>query len=71
MNEEIFKGKWVEIKGKMRSAWGKLTDDDFTRIQGNHQEIYGRLQQAYGYSKEEAQRAVEKFKHTHEHDHHK
>ena len=40
----------------------KLTDDDFKVIEGNHQEIYGTLQKHYGYTKEEAEKAVKDFK---------
>ncbi len=38
MNKDIFEGKWDEVKGKMKQAWGKLTDNDLKVIEGNHQE---------------------------------
>ncbi|HAU1320029.1 TPA: CsbD family protein, partial [Legionella pneumophila] len=53
--------KWEEVKGKMKQTWGKLTDDDFKQIEGAHQEIYGKLQKHYGYSKEEAEKMVQEF----------
>lgn len=53
MNKEIFKGKWNEVKGQLKQKWGKLTDDDLTVIEGKHDEIYGRLQKHYGYSKDQ------------------
>ena len=62
MNKDIFEGKWEEITGKMRASWGKLTDDDLEQIKGNHQEIYGKLQKHYGYSKDEAEKALGDFK---------
>lgn len=62
MNQDIFEGKWEEVKGKMKQAWGKLTDDDWKQIEGNQQELYGRLQKNYGYSKDEAEHAVKKFR---------
>lgn len=61
MNKEIFKGQWEEIKGKLRQAWGKLTDDDLQEIKGNQEEIFGKLQKHYGYTKEEAKKEVEDF----------
>lgn len=61
MNRDIFEGKWEEVKGKIKQAWGKLTDDDIKQIEGNHQEVYGRLQKHYGYNKDEAERAVRDF----------
>ena len=62
MNQDIFEGKWEEIKGRMKKTWGKLTDDDFKVIEGTHQEIYGKLQKHYGYSKDQAEDAVKKFR---------
>ncbi|MDP1604889.1 MAG: CsbD family protein [Legionella sp.] len=62
MNKDIFEGKWEEIKGKMKKTWGKLTDDDFDQIEGNQQELCGKLQKHYGYSREEAEKAIKKFR---------
>jgi uncharacterized protein YjbJ (UPF0337 family) len=28
MNKDILNGKWTQLKGTLRSKWGKLTDDD-------------------------------------------
>ena len=53
MNQQIFEGKWEEIKGRLKKAWGDLTDDDLLKIKGNHQEIYGKLKKYYGYTEEE------------------
>jgi uncharacterized protein YjbJ (UPF0337 family) len=62
MNKDIFEGKWEEIKGRIKGAWGKLTDDDLTQVEAAHQEIFGKLQKHYGYSKEEAEKMVKEFK---------
>ncbi len=61
MNEDIFKGKWHEIKGKVKQQWGKLTDDDITQMKGTQEELQGILQKKYGYQKEEAEKEVQKF----------
>lgn len=65
MNTDIFQGKWEELKGKLKQAWGKLTDDDWIEIKGNHQEIYGKLQKYYGYSRDEAEKAIKEFQESH------
>lgn len=65
MNKDIFEGKWEEVKGKMKQAWGKFTDDDLTEIEGNQQEIYGKLQKHYGYTKDQAEKAIKEFKDKH------
>jgi uncharacterized protein YjbJ (UPF0337 family) len=36
-----------------------LTDDDLDVIQGNQTELAGRLQQRYGYAKDEAQKQID------------
>lgn len=61
MNKDIFEGKWEEVKGNMKRAWGKLTDDDLKVIEGTHQEIFGKLQKHYGYTRDEAEKAVKDF----------
>jgi len=41
MNAEILKGKWKEIKGEVKTKWGKLTDDDLTAIEGHKEKLIG------------------------------
>lgn len=62
MNKEIFAGKWDELKGHLKKQWGKLTDNDLAVIRGNHEEIFGRLKQHYGFSKEQIQKSLKEFK---------
>lgn len=61
MNKDIFQGKWEEVKGKIKKTWGKITDDELNELEGNQQEIFGKLQKHYGYSKEEAKKAIDDF----------
>jgi uncharacterized protein YjbJ (UPF0337 family) len=62
MNKDIFEGSWNELKGKMKQQWGRLTDDDITQIEGTHDEILGKLQKYYGYTEEEARKAIKRFR---------
>lgn len=55
MNQDIFEGKWKEMRGQMKEWWGELTDDDLDRAEGKADQIIGLLQQKYGYTKERAQ----------------
>jgi len=61
MNNDIFKGKWNQLRGQIQQKWGDLTDDDLDRIQGAQTEFEGLLQERYGYSKERAKQEVEDF----------
>lgn len=61
MNWQQVKGNWHELKGTAKSRWGRLTDDDLTRIDGERERLIGKIQEAYGVSKEEAERQVEEF----------
>jgi uncharacterized protein YjbJ (UPF0337 family) len=61
MNREILRGKWNEMKGDLKSKWGNLTDDDFTRINGDRDKLIGILQQRYGRHKDEITREVDTF----------
>jgi uncharacterized protein YjbJ (UPF0337 family) len=56
MNEDTFKGQWMQLKGKIREQWGKLTDDDVDQIQGRSEQLIGKLQNRYGIARDEAQR---------------
>lgn len=61
MNEDIIKGKWNEIKGKLKQKWGKLNDDDITEIKGSYDELVGRLQKNYGYNRDQANHELTEF----------
>jgi uncharacterized protein YjbJ (UPF0337 family) len=54
MNQDIFEGKWKEMRGQIKEWWGKLTDDDLERVGGKADQMIGLLQQKYGYTKEHA-----------------
>lgn len=56
MNWTQIEGKWDQVKGRVRSQWGKLTDDDVDQIQGRSEQLIGKLQNRYGIAREEAQR---------------
>ena len=61
MNEDVLKGKWHQIKGDIKSRWGKLTDDDLDRAEGDAEQLIGRVQERYGYARDEAKREVDDF----------
>lgn len=47
------KGSWNETKGKIKQAYGDLTDDDLKYEEGKDDEFVGRLQTKIGKTKDE------------------
>lgn len=61
MANDILSGMWKQVSGEAKRTWGKLTDDDMMKIDGNRDKLVGRLQERYGWSKEQANAEVDKF----------
>jgi len=61
MNSDVFEGKWKQLKGTVKQRWGKLTDDDLTTISGKKDELVGKLQERYGYTREQALREADEW----------
>jgi uncharacterized protein YjbJ (UPF0337 family) len=59
VNWDIIKGKWSQFKGEARMQWGKLTDSDWEQIAGQRDKLVGKLQELYGWSREDAEREVD------------
>jgi uncharacterized protein YjbJ (UPF0337 family) len=60
MNEDVFSGKWREMRGTLRSWWGRLSDDDLERIGGQKDRLIGVVQEKYGQTREQAEREVDR-----------
>jgi len=67
MNSDTFQGKWKQLRGNIKEAFGKLTDDDLLQADGNVDKMQGALQERYGYTKEQAQTEWHNFAQKHEH----
>ena len=65
MNIQIAKGTMKELKGDLKQTWAKLTDDDIMYLDGNVDEIIGKVQRAYGFTRERAHEEFDKFKRAH------
>ncbi len=52
VNENTIKGRWLEIRGDVQKAWGKLTNDELDKTKGDIKAISGLLQQKYGETQE-------------------
>ena len=57
INQQTILGNWNEIKGKLQSRWGSLTDDDLAVLNGNVDQLLGAIQRKTG----EARESIENF----------
>ena len=58
MNKDEIGGNWKQFKGKAKEQWCKLTDDDMTVIEGKRHQLVGKIQERYGYEKDQAENEV-------------
>jgi uncharacterized protein YjbJ (UPF0337 family) len=62
MNWDQIAGNWKQFKGTVKEKWGNLTDDDLEVIEGKKDQLVGRLQERYGYTKEQAEKELDSWK---------
>ncbi|HSF34397.1 MAG TPA: CsbD family protein [Candidatus Tectomicrobia bacterium] len=60
MHADIFEGKWRQMRGELRSWWGRLSDNDLEKIAGKKDRLIGVLQEKYGYTHEAAQQEIDR-----------
>jgi len=53
MSDLKLRGTWNEVKGKVKQAYGDLTDDDLIREEGKDDELLGKLQKKTGKGRDE------------------
>ena len=52
---------WDVIEGNWKQLWGKLTDDQIDAIAGKRDQWAGKIQEAYGVTKEETEIQIKSF----------
>lgn len=65
MNWEQMRGKWDQFKGSAKQKWGKLTDDDISKINGSRDQLVGKIVERYGIAKEQAEKEIEDWGRQH------
>lgn len=61
MDNLRIKGRWNEIKGKLKQDYGDLTDEDLTYAEGKEEELLGKLQRKTGKSKDELRKQINNY----------
>jgi uncharacterized protein YjbJ (UPF0337 family) len=59
MNWDRVEGNWKLFAGKAKEKWGKLNDDDLTTITGKREQLEGKIQERYGYAKDQVKKDVD------------
>ena len=54
-------GSWKHFKGKVKEAWGVLTDDDVDRYEGKRDQLEGRIQERTGESRENVRKKIDEI----------
>ena len=65
MSWDIIEGDWKQFKGHVKEKWSKLTDKHLDKIAGKRDELVGKIQRAYGVTKNEAERQIKGFEERH------
>lgn len=58
MNEDTIKGNWMQYKGKVQEQWGKLTNDDLDVVNGQRDQLVGRIQEREGVAQDAAEKQI-------------
>jgi uncharacterized protein YjbJ (UPF0337 family) len=53
-----WEGRWEQLKGKVKQAWGVLTDDDLKQVEGKYDQLIGLLKTKTGKTQEEIERQL-------------
>jgi uncharacterized protein YjbJ (UPF0337 family) len=64
--EDMLKGRWKQMKGEIQKQWGKLTDDELAEMEGNKDKLIGKIQEKYGYTREQARMEVDSWMRDHD-----
>lgn len=58
MNKDQVSGAFLQLRGKVKKAWGELTDDDIAKAEGSVDKLYGIIQERFGDTKEAIQAKI-------------
>lgn len=61
MSKEILKGKWLQVREDVPRWWARLTDDDADQIQGDTERFIRKLEERYGFARDEAETEINEF----------
>jgi len=57
----VIEGQWNQVRNKIHARWGKITEKDADRINGNHYRFIDLLEERYGIAKGEAEDQLQRY----------
>lgn len=61
VKSETIERKWVQVRDKIQTRWGKLSEEDCAKIDGNHELLNATLQARYGFTKKQAEDQIQGY----------
>lgn len=58
MNKDLLESQWVQIRDILREKFSNLSEEDIRQINGHYDQLVAKLQQKYGYTREEAEERI-------------
>jgi uncharacterized protein YjbJ (UPF0337 family) len=58
MNKDVLESQWIQIRDILSEKFSYLTEEDIRQINGRYDQLVSKLQQKYGYTKEEAEERI-------------
>ncbi len=59
--EQQMEGSWKRFKGRLKEAWGTLSDDEMDRMEGKRDQLEGLIEQKTGESREKIRREIDRL----------
>ena len=59
MDWDRIEGNWKQFSGLVKEKWGILTDDEIAEIEGKRDRLEGKIQERYGYTKDQVRQEVD------------
>jgi len=54
-------GLWRQFKGRVKEAWGAITDDDLDRVEGRKDQILGTIQEKTGEARADVAKTLDQI----------
>lgn len=58
MNRDVIESQWTQIRELLSEKFSNLTEEDLRQINGRYDQLVAKLQQKYGYTRDEAEEKI-------------